>query len=119
MNPVSWFEIACQDLERAKSFYEKVFGLDMRHLQMPQSEMYMMMGNPDAKGSMGALISGQNPSKEGTLIYFEVQDMNTTLKKIEAEKVQILFPKTAIGEFGFISHFIDSEGNRIGLHSHS
>ena len=55
------------------------------------------------------------------LIYLDCgDDLELPLSKIEDAGGKVLLPKTkngANGEFGFIAHFIDSEGNRIGLHS--
>jgi predicted enzyme related to lactoylglutathione lyase len=39
------------------------------------------------------------------------------LGRIEQAGGRTLVPKTSIGEHGFIAHFIDSEGNRVALHS--
>ncbi len=119
-NPVNWFEIATEDLERAKDFYVAVFSRNMQYIDMPDAQMYMFEGAPDASGSLGAIVkSSQNtPSADGAIIYFSCEDLNNELEKVEAAGGKVLFPKMSIGEFGFISQFIDSEGNRIGLHSH-
>jgi predicted enzyme related to lactoylglutathione lyase len=46
-----------------------------------------------------------------------VDDINAALKKVEEKGGKILNPKNSIGEFGFVAHFEDSEGNRVALHS--
>ncbi|TNE53474.1 MAG: VOC family protein [Bacteroidetes bacterium] len=119
-NPVNWFEIATKDLERAKKFYATVFNREFQLIEMPEIRMYMFAGGPDLKGALGALVSSaqQEPSTQGTLIYFECEDVANEAARVEEAGGQLLFPKTAIGAFGFIAQFIDSEGNRIGLHSH-
>jgi predicted enzyme related to lactoylglutathione lyase len=53
----------------------------------------------------------------GTLVYITVADINATLAKINAKGGKTLLPRMAIGEYGFIAHFEDSEGNRVALHS--
>ena len=117
-NPVQWFEIATTDLERAKSFYAKVFDLEFQFVEMPDSKMYMF-GMPDGIGSAGCLVQSNEskPSAEGTLIYFSCEDVATQAARVDEAGGKLLFPKTDIGEFGFFAHFIDSEGNRVGLHS--
>ena len=117
-NPVQWFEIATSDLERAKGFYSKVFGLEFQLIEMPDSKMYMF-GTPDKVGSAGCLLHSteSKPSAEGTTIYFSCEDVATEAGRIEEAGGKLLFPKTDIGEFGFFTQFIDTEGNRIGLHS--
>lgn len=119
-NPVNWFEIAANDLERAKEFYANVFMRGFQLIEMPESKMYMFEGGPDSKGAVGAIVkSEQNkPSADGTIIYFECEDVANETSRVEASGGKILFPKMSIGEFGFISQAIDTEGNRIGFHSH-
>ena len=117
-NPVQWLEIAATDLERAKGFYAKVFGLAFELIEMPDSKMYMF-GTPGGVGSSGCLVqSGDNkPSADGTVIYFTCEDVAVEAARIEPAGGKIIVPKTDIGEFGFFAQFIDTEGNRIGLHS--
>lgn len=117
-NPVQWFEIAATDLERAKNFYAKVFELEFQLIEMPESTMYMF-GEPDKVGSSGCLVQGEgsNPSADGTIIYFECKDVAVQEARVEAAGGKVILPKMDIGEFGFFAQFMDTEGNRIGLHS--
>ena len=73
---------------------------------------------PDAPGAAGALVrtKGYTPSKTGAVLYFPVSSVNSALSKIEAAGGTILIPRTSVGEWGFIAHFSDTEGNRLGLH---
>jgi predicted enzyme related to lactoylglutathione lyase len=117
-NPVQWFEIATTDLERAKSFYSKVFDLEFQFIEMPDSKMYMF-GVPDMIGSAGCLLQSteNKPSTDGSVIYFSCEDVAVQAGRVEEAGGKLLFSKTDIGEFGFFAQIIDSEGNRIGLHS--
>jgi uncharacterized protein len=118
-NPVTWFEIAATDLERAKTFYEAVFGVQCNFVDMPGSPMYMMGSDMAAPGAAGAIVKSENntPSMDGNMIYFNCEDVAVEASKVEPAGGKLLFPKESIGEFGFIAQFIDTEGNRIGLHS--
>jgi hypothetical protein len=60
---------------------------------------------------------GYTPSCSGTLVCFTVDDIEKTLGRVGAKGGKILNPKTAIGEYGFIAHFEDCEGNRVALQS--
>lgn len=117
-NPVQWFEIATTDLERAKNFYASVFGLEFQFVDMPDNKMYMF-GAPDRIGSSGCLVqSAENtPSAAGTVIYFACEDVTNEAAKVESAGGKLIVPKTDIGEFGFFAQCIDTEGNRIGMHS--
>lgn len=78
-----------------------------------------MFGEPDQLGSAGSLVeSGENkPSTDGTVIYFSCEDVAMEAGRIEEAGGKLILPKTDIGKFGFFAQFIDTEGNRIGLHS--
>ncbi len=117
-NPVQWFEIATKDIERAKAFYSKVFNLEFQFVEMPDSKMYMF-GEPDKVGSAGCLVQSaeSKPSTDGTTIYFSCDDVAVQASKVEKAGGKLIIPKTDIGEFGFFAQFIDTEGNRLGLHS--
>lgn len=119
MNPVNWFEIPATDLARAKAFYEHVFGISLSHMDMGPSAMEMFPMGPEGPGASGALIAtdGYTPSHAGSMVYFSVEDIEATAAKAEAKGGKTLVPKMSIGEFGFIAHIEDSEGNRIGVHS--
>ena len=118
-NPVNWFEIATTDLERAKEFYAAVFKREFQYLEMPGTKMYMFASGEATKGAPGALIASDEnkPSSDGTIIYFECEDVVSETSRVESAGGTLLFPKMSIGEFGFISQCIDTEGNKIGFHS--
>jgi predicted enzyme related to lactoylglutathione lyase len=120
-NPVIWFEIPVDDMSRAVKFYEAVLGVK---LTLNAVETFTMAWFPmyrDAPGSMGALIRSKTftPSYAGTMVYFDVDDIDATLARVASIGGKILNPKTSIGEYGFVGHFEDSEGNRVALHSRS
>ena len=73
----------------------------------------------NGSGISGALAKGKTykPSKKGTLIYFNTEDIEETLSKVQQNGGKTLYPKTSIGYLGFVAEFEDSEGNRIALHS--
>ncbi len=118
-NPVIWFEIPVDDMERAKAFYEAVFDQKLTIIDMGPRQMAMFPMEMAGQGASGALVKEEHfvPSYDGTLVYFFVADITDTLKKVVANKGKELIPKASIGEYGFCAYFEDSEGNRIGLHS--
>jgi uncharacterized protein len=121
-NAISWFEIPAVDLDRAQKFYEAIFDIQMVPLDMPQLKMRMFpVESPMNIG--GALCHAPdfyNPSTtDGPLIYLNANpDVQNILDKIESAGGKIVVPKTEISpEYGHMAVFIDSEGNRIALHS--
>ncbi|WP_396589623.1 VOC family protein [Allomuricauda sp. R78024] len=120
-NMVGWFEIPVLDMDRAKSFYESVFKIEV---QVQDFGGTLMGWFPWAEGKMGAtgsliLQSEYKPSNtEGVLIYFASVDVENELNRIEKAGGKILKPKTQISpEVGYMGLFLDTEGNRIALHS--
>lgn len=119
-NPVVWFEIAATDLERAKKFYSEVFQLEMQYVDMPDSPMYMMGSSAEGiAGASGALVKSDDniPSTSGTIVYFYCDDVAVEASRVEAAGGNLIVPKTSLGEFGFMAMFIDTEGNKVGMHS--
>ena len=118
-NTVNWFEIPTSDIKRAKKFYENVFHIKLDKYDTPNVQMYVFPYNNNNYGAAGALVHGKDliPCKEGVTIYFHCENIEETLKNIEKNGGKILYPKMDIGENGFIAGFIDSEKNKLALHT--
>lgn len=120
-NSLNWFEIAANDLDRAKKFYETIFNMHMETMEMDGMKMAMFpqdMGSGKASGGL-AQSTMHKPSTDGALIYLNANPaMDNVLERIPNAGGQIVLPKTQISpEIGYMAFFIDSEGNRVGLHS--
>lgn len=121
-NPVGWFEIYVNDLARAKSFYQSVLNTSLESLGDLTNEDIEMLAFPsnfDVYGAGGALVkmSGIKAGGNSTLIYFSCDDCAVEESRILASGGKIQRPKMSIGDYGFISLGIDTEGNIFGLHS--
>ena len=120
---ISWFEIPATDLERAQKFYEAIFDMQMVPLDLPNIKMRMFPLEDMQNGVGGALVDSggfHKPSAtDGPLIYLNGNpDVQQVLDKVEAAGGKIMVPKTEISpEYGFMAVMIDTEGNRIALHS--
>lgn len=120
-NPVGWFEIYVQDMDRAKKFYETVLGVELMKLESPDPEIEMQAFpmNMEAGGASGALakMEGCPSGGMGTLVYFSCEDCANEASRVDAAGGKIFKPKMSIGQYGFIALVSDTEGNIIGLHS--
>ena len=122
-NAISWFEIGTTDLDRAAKFYEIIFGIKLNPLDLPNIKMRMFPIDDMENGVGGAVVNSggfHKPSAtDGPLIYLNGNpDVQNILDKVESAGGKIMVPKTMISpEFGFMAVIIDTEGNRIGLHS--
>lgn len=118
-NPVGWFEIYVQDIERAKSFYEAVFQFKLENLNNTGPDMWVFPMQMDAGGAAGALVRMEGVPSGGnsTLVYFSCQDCAVEAARVAGAGGRVDREKFAIGEYGFIALVYDTEGNMIGLHS--
>lgn len=122
-NMVGWFEIPVSNMGRAIAFYEEVFDVTMNHQHMGPLEMAWFPFKEDGSGSPGSLVYHKDfykPSADGVLIYLTAHsgDLENELSKVESAGGKILQHKKQISEeYGFMALIIDSEGNRVALHS--
>jgi predicted enzyme related to lactoylglutathione lyase len=120
--PIVWFEIYVDDMERDTKFYETILDVTLEGLPNPTNDEMQMMtfpGDMKAYGANGALVKMQGVKAGGnsTLVYFGSSDCITEEQRIEKASGKIFRPKMSIGEYGFITLFMDTEGNMVGLHS--
>ena len=119
VNPVGWFDLNVANLDRAKKFYETVFNVKLTDAPIQWGKQSFFPFSPESSDISGALVEkdGFVASSNNTIIYFETEDNISEEQRIEKAGGKVVQPKMNIGEFGFISIFIDTEGNTIGLHS--
>jgi uncharacterized protein len=118
-NPVGWFEIYVQDMERAKAFYETVFQGKLEHIPSPQVEMWTFPMSEQGYGATGALakMEGCSSGGSGTLVYFKCEDCAVEAARAAENGGRVFKEKMPIGKYGFIALIFDTEGNMMGLHS--
>jgi uncharacterized protein len=120
-NAISWFEIPTTDIDRAARFYETILGISIFPMDFPNIKMRMFPMEADGVG--GALVDSGGfhlPSDtHGPLVYLNADpDVQLVLDRVQAAGGSILVPKTQISpEYGYMAVIIDTEGNRIALHS--
>jgi uncharacterized protein len=118
-NPVGWFEIYVQEMQRAKAFYENVFGLELANLDGTGLEMWAFSMQPERYGAPGALVRmpGFPSGANSVLVYFTCADCAVEAARAASSGGRIEKEKFSIGQYGYISLVVDTEGNMIGLHS--
>ncbi|MBX3102322.1 MAG: VOC family protein [Bacteroidetes bacterium] len=125
-NVVSWFEIYVLDMDRAKKFYGTVLGVEFTDVPDPEGSngisMAFFPGAPDGPNACGALVKMDGVKQSGaatisTMVYFDTEDCQAEESRVVSAGGQVHKPKFSIGEFGFCSICMDTEGNTFGLHS--
>ncbi len=120
-NSLNWFEIPATDIKRAKQFYQTIFGIQMDEQEMMNIKMAFFPYDPGSGKASGALCQSDfhKPGMDGVIIYLNANPkLDTVLDKVDAAGGRIVMPKTQISpEIGHMAFFVDSEGNRMALHS--
>ncbi len=120
-NMVGWFEIPVTDMARARTFYESVFKIEIQVQDFNGVLMGWFPFAEDKIGASGSLIQHEayEPSERaGVLIYFSSEDVDEEINSVEAAGGKVLQAKTQISpDVGYMGLFVDSEGNRVAIHS--
>lgn len=118
-NLINWFEIPAKDFKRAVSFYKAILEVEVHEIEMFGTKMGLFP--TDGKNVSGAIVQGDDyaPSTEGVLAYLNGgKDLQNVLNKVEKNSGKVIVPKTQISpEMGYFGMFIDTEGNKMGVHS--
>ena len=116
---ISIFEIPATDFSRAVNFYQSILDVKIQDVDMQGIQMGLFPG--DGQMVSGVIVKGEDykPSTDGVLIYLNGgDDLQVILDRVEINNGQAVVPKTLIDEeSGYFAMFLDSEGNKIGLHS--
>ena len=117
-NAINWFELPATNFQRAVKFYNELLGAELQPFKNERMEMAFF---PHSEGGVGGAVAcgeGYTPRADGPVIYLNGGgDLSAPLARVEPAGGKVIMPKTAIGENGFIAMFLDTEGNRVALHS--
>lgn len=120
-NVINWFEIPATDFSRAVTFYKAILGLEIKETKMFGTKMGFFP--TDGKNISGAIVQGEDykPSTNGVVAYLNGgKDVQNVLDRVENSNGNVIVPKTQISpEMGYFGMFIDTEGNKIAVHSTS
>ena len=120
-NALNWFEIPATDFDRAATFYNTILAVELRR-GMSNGVMNGVFPyeSGDQRSVGGSLVYDPNvkPSRDGITVYLNVDGkIDAVLSRVANAGGQVMLPKTDMG-MGFIAMIVDTEGNRVGLHSY-
>ena len=114
----NWIEIPV-DIKRARNLYGDLLGVGLNEMQMGGNE-YGLFELKD-RFNTGCLVKGNGyvPSMQGVVVYLKGgDDLSATLGRAEKAGWKILLKNTFLSkEAGHIAYLVDTEGNKVGLHS--
>jgi predicted enzyme related to lactoylglutathione lyase len=116
-NRAVWFDIPVKDLDRAAAFYRGVLKIKVEKSTFNNFSFCVL---EHAEGNGGCLVPGSDEisPKGGILLYMNVNGrIRDAMKKVETLGGKVVEPTHAIGPHGFRAVVLDSEGNRVALHS--
>jgi len=118
-NPVGWFEIYVDDMGRAKKFYQDVLQVELQRLEGPDVEMWTFPMEQQGTGAAGSLVhmDGFKAGGNSVLVYFMSDDCSVEEARVVPAGGKIQKTKFSIGQYGFITLAVDTEGNMFGIHS--
>jgi len=118
-NTICWTDIPVADLNRAITFYSAVLGAPVARQQADSGGEYALL--PWSEGVVsGCLFTAPDnaPSSNGPLAYLSVEGrLDGAIAAASAQGGRVVQEKHQIGPLGYRAVVIDSEGNRVALHS--
>ncbi len=111
MPTVVHFEIAADNVDRAKKFYHDLFGWGIK--QVPEME-YWLITTSGKQHVDGGLMKRQQPEQRITN-YIDVSSVADYAAKVEKLGGTIIIPKTAVKGMGYFAVCLDTEKNPFGL----
>ena len=103
------FEVPAEDVERAKRFYEGLFGWKIEAAEGGYN--LITVGEP---GPNGGMMKRMAPG-QGITVYINVESVGDYSKKLQSLGGNILMPKTAVPTMGYFAVFLDTEGNALAI----
>jgi uncharacterized protein len=118
-NRLVWFDIPVADLDRSRAFYQAVLGIAV-HREKSGDREFCVLDHQDGNGGCLVKQPGQASATSGVLCYLNVDGrIHDAVEHVGRLGGKVLEPVHAIGPHGFRAVVLDSEGNRIALHSTS
>ena len=117
-NQIVWCDIPVKDLDRAGRFYTAVLGAKVEKMTV-EGNTFGLLPEANAGVSGCLVIAGEaQPSADGPMIYLNCEGrLPIAIAAVGLNGGKVLQQRHSIGPHGFRAIVLDSEGNRLALHS--
>jgi predicted enzyme related to lactoylglutathione lyase len=116
-NRLVWFDIPVADLDRAAAFYRAVLGIGVQREKYGDYD-FCVLDHRDGNGGCLVKEPSHVTGTGGILCYMNVNGrIRDAVGQVSKLGGKVLEPVHAIGPHGFRALVLDSEGNRLALHS--
>lgn len=116
MAAIIHFDISVNDMQRAKRFYEQLFGWKISQFPgSPVEYYYIETQTATGEKGIGGGMSKREKAYQKITNFVQVDSIDDSLAQVKTLGGKIIEPKTAIPTVGYISVCEDTEGNIIGL----
>jgi uncharacterized protein len=117
-NSITWIDIPVLDLDRAITFYSHVLGQEVKKEALPSSSIGIFAHSSGEVSACLFVNPEERPSASGSLIYLNVDGrLDRAIEETSKNGGKILKVKHSIEPYGYRAIILDSEGNRMALHS--
>lgn len=113
-HPIVHIELSAKNPQELSNFYHDLFGWRIQHDEALNYTMF-----ETKEGGLGggfSPVSDDNPPGS-VLIHIQTDDIEASLREIEAHGGQSIVPKTEIPATGWFAVFADPSGNKVGLYT--
>jgi uncharacterized protein len=117
-NQIVWCDIPVLNLDGAVKFYSAILGQEVKKQELPGMTIGILPHNDGEVGACLFVSEEEKPSEKGAMIYLNANGrLDDAIAAVIPNGGKIVQPKHPIGPFGFRAIIVDSEGNRVALHS--
>lgn len=115
MPKIVHFEVPADDMDRAKNFYESLFGWKIQPFQEGADYWLISTSEEQAEDQIGGgLMPRQNPNQ--TIVqYIDVASVDEYMKKVSELNGKVVVPKMPVPGMGYFAVCLDTEGNSFGI----
>lgn len=116
MTTIVHFDISADEPDRAKKFYEELFGWKIELLPGPMNYYLIETADRNGQKGIGGGMAKREPGQQpGIINYISVRSIDESAAKVEKLGGKIIQSRQAVPGWGYLAVCEDSENNKFGL----